>query len=138
MVGCNAIVADTEDEARRLFTTPQQQFTRMVRGTRGQLPPPVDDIETFWSPMEKAQASSNAGLLVLRLNGDDQGQARTADRGYRRRRTDGRRGNLGSPGAGAFLRAAGPGDGLKRHYQKNVGTPQIPGCHPLTPSRPYF
>ena len=58
MVGCNAIVADTEDEARRLFTTPQQQFTRMVRGTRGQLPPPVDDIERFWSPMEKAQASS--------------------------------------------------------------------------------
>jgi luciferase family oxidoreductase group 1 len=58
MVGCNAIVSDTEDEARRLFTTPQQQFTRMVRGTRGQLPPPVDDIESFWSPMEKAQASS--------------------------------------------------------------------------------
>jgi alkanesulfonate monooxygenase SsuD/methylene tetrahydromethanopterin reductase-like flavin-dependent oxidoreductase (luciferase family) len=52
MVGCNAIVADTEDEARRLFTTPQQQFTR------GRLPPPVDDIESFWSPMEKAQASS--------------------------------------------------------------------------------
>jgi len=58
MVGCNAIVADTEAEARRLFTTPQQQFTRMVRGTRGQLPPPVDDIESFWSPMEKAQTSS--------------------------------------------------------------------------------
>ncbi len=58
MVGCNAIVADNEDEARRLFTTPQQQFTRMVRGTRGRLPPPVDDIENFWSPREKAQASS--------------------------------------------------------------------------------
>ncbi len=58
MVGCNAVVADTEDEARRLFTTPQQQFTRMVRGARGQLPPPVDDIESFWSPTEKAQASA--------------------------------------------------------------------------------
>jgi luciferase family oxidoreductase group 1 len=58
MIGCNAIVADTEDDARKLFTTSQQQFTRMVRGTRGQLPPPVDDIESFWSPMEKAQASS--------------------------------------------------------------------------------
>ncbi|HUT51445.1 MAG TPA: LLM class flavin-dependent oxidoreductase [Alphaproteobacteria bacterium] len=58
MVGCNAIVSDTEDEARRLFTTPQQQFTRMVRGTRGRLPPPVDDIESFWSPMEKVQVSS--------------------------------------------------------------------------------
>jgi alkanesulfonate monooxygenase SsuD/methylene tetrahydromethanopterin reductase-like flavin-dependent oxidoreductase (luciferase family) len=30
----------------------------MVRGIRGQLPPPIDDIESFWSPMEKAQASS--------------------------------------------------------------------------------
>jgi len=58
MVGCNAIVADTEDEARRLFTTPQQQFTRMVRGTRGRLPPPVDEIESFWSTMEKTQVSS--------------------------------------------------------------------------------
>ena len=58
MVGCNAIVADTEDEARHLFTTPQQQFTRMVRGARGRLPPPIDDMESFWSPMEKSQASS--------------------------------------------------------------------------------
>ena len=58
MVGCNAIVADTEDEARRLFTTPQQNFTRMVRGTRGPLPPPVEDIEKIWSPIEKTQAAS--------------------------------------------------------------------------------
>ena len=29
-----------------------------MRGTRGQLPPPIDDIESFWSPIEKAQASS--------------------------------------------------------------------------------
>ncbi|MBM3558655.1 MAG: LLM class flavin-dependent oxidoreductase [Alphaproteobacteria bacterium] len=58
MIGCNVVVADTEDAARRLFTTPQQQFTRMVRGTRGKLPPPIDDIESFWSTMEKAQASS--------------------------------------------------------------------------------
>ena len=29
----------------------------MQRGTRGRLQPPIDDIETFWSPMEKAQAS---------------------------------------------------------------------------------
>ncbi|MEQ8369942.1 MAG: LLM class flavin-dependent oxidoreductase [Alphaproteobacteria bacterium] len=58
MVGCGAVVADSEDEARRLFTTPQQTFTRMVRGTRGRLPPPIDDIEDFWSPMEKEQASA--------------------------------------------------------------------------------
>ncbi|MBO22589.1 MAG: LLM class flavin-dependent oxidoreductase [Rhodospirillaceae bacterium] len=61
MVGCNVVVAETDSEARRLFTTPQQQFTRMVRGNRGHLPPPVDDIENFWSPIEKARASSMLG-----------------------------------------------------------------------------
>lgn len=58
MIGCNVVVSDTEDEARKLFNSSQQQFTRMVRGTRGQLPPPVDDIENFWSPTEKEQVSS--------------------------------------------------------------------------------
>ena len=58
MVGCNAIVAETEAEAKRLFTSPQQNSTRMLRGTRGKLPKPIDDIEDFWSPQEKVQASS--------------------------------------------------------------------------------
>ena len=30
----------------------------MLRGTRGQLPPAIDDIESYWSPVEKAQASA--------------------------------------------------------------------------------
>lgn len=58
MVGCNVFAADTDAEARRLFTSAQQAFTNMFRGTRGLLPPPIDDIDTYWSPMEKAQASS--------------------------------------------------------------------------------
>jgi len=66
MVGCNVIVADTEEEAKRLFTSPQQNFTRMVRGTRGQLPPPIEDIENFWSPMEKHHAS---GMLACSFHG---------------------------------------------------------------------
>ena len=57
MVGANAIVADDDGEARRLFTSVQQAFTNMFRGTRGQLQPPIDDIETYWTPEEKAQAS---------------------------------------------------------------------------------
>lgn len=57
MVGINVVAAETDAEARRLFTTPQQQFARLVRGTRGLLPPPIDDIEAYWSPSEKAQAS---------------------------------------------------------------------------------
>jgi luciferase family oxidoreductase group 1 len=58
MVGVNVIAADTDDEARRLFTSAQQSFTNLLRGTRGQLRPPIDDIETYWTPMEKARASN--------------------------------------------------------------------------------
>jgi luciferase family oxidoreductase group 1 len=57
MVAVNAIVADTDAEARRLFTSVQQSFTNAVRNTRAQLPPPIDEIETYWSPAEKAQVS---------------------------------------------------------------------------------
>ena len=52
----NIITADTDDEARYLFTTAQQNFTRMIRNTRGQMPPPIENIDAFWSPAEKAQA----------------------------------------------------------------------------------
>ncbi len=57
MVGANAIVADSDREAVRLFTSAQQAFTNLFRGTRGRLLPPIDDIERYWSAMEKAQAS---------------------------------------------------------------------------------
>ncbi len=57
MAGCNVFLAPTDEEARRLFTSAQQRAAGIFRGVRGLLPPPIDDIETFWSPMEKAQAS---------------------------------------------------------------------------------
>ena len=58
MVGVNVAAAATDVEARRLFTSTQQAFVAMFRGTRGKLPPPVDDIEAIWSPPEKRQASA--------------------------------------------------------------------------------
>ena len=36
MVGVHVIAAETDAEAQRLFTSPQQQFANLVRGTRGQ------------------------------------------------------------------------------------------------------
>jgi luciferase family oxidoreductase group 1 len=56
MVGVNIIAADTDKEAKRLATTQQMSFTNMFRGTRGLSQPPIDDIETYWSGAEKAQA----------------------------------------------------------------------------------
>jgi luciferase family oxidoreductase group 1 len=57
MVGVNVVAADTDDEARRLFTTIQQSFTNLLRGSPGKLQPPIDDIEEYWTPAEKYQAS---------------------------------------------------------------------------------
>jgi luciferase family oxidoreductase group 1 len=57
MVAVNVVAADEEAIARRLFTSPQQSFTNVFRGARGQLPPPIDDIEPFWSPEERARVS---------------------------------------------------------------------------------
>jgi luciferase family oxidoreductase group 1 len=57
MVGVNVVAADTDEAARRLFTSAQQRTTNMLRGTRGELPPPIDDIEAYWSPIEKVHAS---------------------------------------------------------------------------------
>ncbi|HUQ37936.1 MAG TPA: LLM class flavin-dependent oxidoreductase [Aestuariivirga sp.] len=57
MAGVNVIVAETDAEATRLFTSIQQRFTAMFRKDRGYLNPPIDDIETYWTPTEKMQAS---------------------------------------------------------------------------------
>ena len=57
MVGVNVIAAETDGAARRLFTSAQQQFTNLLRGTRGQLPAPIDDIDRYWSPAEAEQVS---------------------------------------------------------------------------------
>ncbi|HUZ81925.1 MAG TPA: LLM class flavin-dependent oxidoreductase [Gaiellaceae bacterium] len=58
MVGANVVVADDDETAHRLFTSAQQSFTNIFRGTRGQLPPPIDDIETYWTPLEKERGSA--------------------------------------------------------------------------------
>lgn len=64
-IGVNIVAADTDEEARYLFTTHQQHATRMRRNTRGQLPPPIDDIETFWTPYEKASVTEQLSCSVV-------------------------------------------------------------------------
>jgi luciferase family oxidoreductase group 1 len=65
MAGVNVIVAETDAEATRLFTSIQQRFTDMFRKDRGYLKPPIDDIETYWSPTEKLQASRMLGCSFV-------------------------------------------------------------------------
>lgn len=75
--GINVVAAETDAEARRLFTSIQQGFANLVRGTRGQLRPPIDDIELYWSPMEKAQAARMLGCSFV-------GSAATVREGLRK------------------------------------------------------
>jgi luciferase family oxidoreductase group 1 len=54
IAGVNVIAATTDAEAQRLFTSIQQAFINLRRGAPGRLPPPIDDIDTYCSPLEKA------------------------------------------------------------------------------------
>jgi luciferase family oxidoreductase group 1 len=56
VVGVNIIAAQTDREAVRLATTQQMAFTNIFRGERGLSQPPIDDIEAYWTPMEKMKA----------------------------------------------------------------------------------
>jgi luciferase family oxidoreductase group 1 len=53
MLCVNVIAADSDEEALRQFTSQQQSFVRLQRGTPGQVPPPIDDIDAYWTPAEK-------------------------------------------------------------------------------------
>ncbi len=57
MAGVNVVVADTDEEAQRLFTSVQMRFIGMIRNERGLLQPPIADIESYWTPSEKLHAS---------------------------------------------------------------------------------
>jgi luciferase family oxidoreductase group 1 len=65
MVGVNVIAADSDAEARRLFTSAQQHFTNLIRGTRGQLPPPLDDIDAYWSEVEAEGVSRMLACSIV-------------------------------------------------------------------------
>jgi luciferase family oxidoreductase group 1 len=56
MAGANLMVAPTREEAEFLFTTHQQMFVAIRRGTRGPLRPPVREMD--WAPHEEQMATS--------------------------------------------------------------------------------
>ena len=69
MLGINAFVAETREEAHYLATSHQQSFLNMIRGERGQLRPPVENMDDLWQPHERHQVMSTlAGTLI----GDEQ------------------------------------------------------------------
>ncbi len=65
LVGINVVAAQSDEEARRLATSQQMSFADIFRGARNLMQPPIDDIESYWSPHEKAQASQMLACSVV-------------------------------------------------------------------------
>ena len=65
MVGLHVVAADTDAEAQRLFTSVLQSNTNHLRNVRGPQQPPIDDIESYWTPQEKLQVMHKLQYAVV-------------------------------------------------------------------------
>ena len=65
MVAVQVIAAETDAAARRLFTTPQQRFLRLIRNQPVELLPPVDSMEPLWRESERAAVESRLGEAII-------------------------------------------------------------------------
>jgi luciferase family oxidoreductase group 1 len=68
MVAVQVIAAATDAAARRLFTTPQQRFLRLIRDQPVELLPPVDSMEGLWQDWERAAVESKLGAAIVGSN----------------------------------------------------------------------
>jgi luciferase family oxidoreductase group 1 len=68
MLALNVVAADSDDEARRLFTTQQQAFVNLRRGRPGLVPPPLATagaINDYCTPIEKAGVDQALACAVV-------------------------------------------------------------------------
>ena len=76
MIAVNTVAAATDAEARYHFTSQQQTYTNLRRGKLGAFPAPIDDIERYWTPEEKAMVEHSLACSFV-------GSADTIARGLR-------------------------------------------------------
>ncbi|RFU62713.1 LLM class flavin-dependent oxidoreductase [Peribacillus saganii] len=66
MIIClNVIAAESDKEAEFLSTTMKQFFLNVVRGSQMKLMPPIEDIDSLWSPMEKEAAEGMSSVTLM-------------------------------------------------------------------------
>ncbi|MEH8022127.1 LLM class flavin-dependent oxidoreductase [Rheinheimera metallidurans] len=65
MLAMNVFAADTTAEAKRLFSSVQQQFVNLTRGVPGLLPAPVANMDSIWQPHEKAYVNTALACSVV-------------------------------------------------------------------------
>ncbi len=68
MVGVPVLAAETDAAARRLFTTPQQRFLRLIRNQPVELLSPVDSMDGLWTEWERAAVESRLGAAIVGSN----------------------------------------------------------------------
>jgi len=69
IVAVPVIAAATDAAARRLFTTPQQRFLRLIRSQPVELLPPVDSMDAIWQDWEQAAVENKLREAIV---GSDQ------------------------------------------------------------------
>jgi luciferase family oxidoreductase group 1 len=65
LVGVQVIAAESDAAARRLFTTPQQRFLRLIRNQPVELLPPVDSMNGLWTEWERAAVESKLREAIV-------------------------------------------------------------------------
>ena len=65
IVAVQIIAAETDAAARRLFTTPQQRFLRLLRNQPVELMPPVDSMESLWQDWERAAVENKLRAAII-------------------------------------------------------------------------
>jgi luciferase family oxidoreductase group 1 len=65
LVAVQVIASETDVAARRLFTTAQQRFLRLIRNQPVELLPPVDSMDGLWQDWERAAVESKLGAAIV-------------------------------------------------------------------------
>jgi luciferase family oxidoreductase group 1 len=65
IVAVQIIAAETDAAARRLFTTPQQRFLRLIRNQPVELMPPVDSMGSLWQDWERAAVENKLRAAII-------------------------------------------------------------------------
>jgi luciferase family oxidoreductase group 1 len=65
MLGLNVIAADTDAEAKLLFSSLQQAFVNLRTGRPGQLPPPVEGFEAGLDPVARSMLDDALSCAVV-------------------------------------------------------------------------
>ena len=68
IIGVQVIAAETDAAARRLFTTPQQRFLRLIRNQPVELLPPVDSMEPLRQDWERAAVENKLRAAIVGSN----------------------------------------------------------------------